>query len=72
MAQGSGKESACQHRGYRFDLWSEKIPHDMGQLSPWVAATEARVPRAHAPQQEKPRQGEGSAPQWRVAPAHHN
>ena len=61
VAQGSGKESACQHRGHRFDLWSEKIPHDVGQLSPWVATTGARVPRAHAPQ-EKPPQGEGSAP----------
>ena len=32
----------------------------------------ARLPRAHAPQQEKPPQGEARAPQRRVAPAHHN
>ena len=41
-------------------------------LSPHAAATEARVPRARAPQQEKPPQGETRAPQRRVAPARHN
>ena len=24
------KESACQCRGYRFDLWSGMIPHEQG------------------------------------------
>ena len=32
----------------------------------------ARVPRAHAPQQEKPLQWEARAPQQRVAPARRN
>ena len=32
----------------------------------------AHVPRAHAPQQEKPPQWEAHAPQWRVAPTHRN
>ena len=31
--------------------------------SPQAAATEAGVPRAHAPQQEKPLQGEAPGPQ---------
>ena len=35
--------------------------------SPRATTTEARVPRAHAPQQEKPPQWEARAPQWRVA-----
>ena len=41
-------------------------------LSPRAATTEARVPRAHAPQQKKPPQWEASALQQRVAPARHN
>ena len=41
-------------------------------LSLRAATTEARVPRARAPQQEKPPQGEARAPQWRVATTHHN
>ena len=41
-------------------------------LSPRATTTEARVPTAHAPQQEKPPQGEACAPQQRVAPAHRN
>ena len=41
-------------------------------LSPRAATTEARAPRAHAPQQEKPPQWEARAPQWRVAPARRN
>ena len=45
----------------------------------WACALEsvshnywARLPRAHAPQQEKPPQWEARAPQQRVAPARHN
>ena len=34
--------------------------------------TEARTPRARAPQQERPPQGEACAPQQRVAPARRN
>ena len=41
-------------------------------LSLCAATTEARVPRARAPQQEKPLQWEARAPQRRVAPARHN
>ena len=41
-------------------------------LSPHATTTEARMPRAQAPQQEKPPQWEAHAPQRRVAPAHCN
>ena len=41
-------------------------------LSPRATTTEARVPRARAPQQEKPPQWEARTLQQRVAPAHHN
>ena len=80
----SGYESACQCRGHRFEPWSGEIPHAAEQLSPRATTTEpalysprattteARVPRAHALQQEKPLQWEARAPQWRVAPARHN
>ena len=37
-------------------------------LSPHAAATEARMPRACALQQENPPQGEARAPQQRGAP----
>ena len=37
-------------------------------LSPRATATEAHVPRARAPQQEKPLQWEACVPQQRVAP----
>ena len=37
-------------------------------MSPWATITEAHVPRAHAPQQEKPPQWEACTPQRRVAP----
>ena len=41
-------------------------------LSLCATTTEARTPRAHAPQQEKSPQGEARAPQRRVAPARRN
>ena len=41
-------------------------------LSPRATTTEAHMPRACAPQQEKPPQWEACAPQQRVAPAHCN
>ena len=44
----------------------------MEQLSPRATTTEARVPRPHAPQQEKPLQQEACAPQRRVAPGYRN
>ena len=37
-----------------------------------ATTTEAHMPRARAPQQEKPPQGEARALQQRVAPARHN
>ena len=49
--------------------WSEKIPQVSEQLSPCITNTEARVPRVHALQQEKPLKWETSALQPRVVPA---
>ena len=40
----------------------------MEQLSPRATTTEARMPRSHAPQQEKPPQWEARTLQWSVAP----
>ena len=80
----SGQESACQCRGHGFEPWSRKIPRAAEQLSPcttttepelWsprATTTEARVPRARAPQQEKPPQREARALQRRIAPAQCN
>ena len=41
-------------------------------LSPRATTTEAHMPRARAPQQEKPPQWEAHAPQQRVPPARRN
>ena len=41
-------------------------------LSPRASTTEAHMPRACAPQQEKTLQWEARVPQWRVAPTHSN
>ena len=41
-------------------------------MPPFATTTEARAPRARAPQQEKPPQWEARAPQQRVAPARLN
>ena len=38
----------------------------------WDTTTEAHVPTAYAPQQEKPPQWEGHAPEQRVVPAQHD
>ena len=46
-----------------FDYWSRKIPHSVEQLSLCAITTEARVPRACAPQQEKPPKWEAHIPQ---------
>ena len=37
-------------------------------LSPCATTTEARMPTARAPQQEKPQQWEACAPQWKSSP----
>ena len=63
--------STYQCRGYGFRPWSGNIPHATKQLSLWATATEGCVPRAHAPQQEKPPQWEACAPQ-QAAPARCN
>ena len=39
------------------------ISHAVEQLTPWATTTEAHMPRAYAPQQEKPWQWEDLAPQ---------
>ena len=41
-------------------------------VSPGAAPTEVQVPRAQAPQQEKPLQWEARGPQWRGVPARLN
>ena len=46
----SGWESTCQWRGHGCEPWSGKIPQAAEQLSPCSTATEARAPRARAPQ----------------------
>ena len=48
------KESALQHRRHRFNPWFGKVSYAAGKLSPCITTTEAYVPRACAPQQEKP------------------
>ena len=52
----NGLESTCQCRGHGFKPWSGKNPHAVEQLSLCATTTEARTPRTHAPQQEKPMQ----------------
>ena len=52
----------------RHNYWA-RVPQ---LLSPCATTTEARVPRARAPQQEKPLQWEARSPKPRVAPARHN
>ena len=42
-------------------------PASHNYWSPCATTTEAHVPRARGPQQEKPPQWEGHTPQWRVA-----
>ena len=62
-----GKDPTCHGatKSMRHNYWAyalEPVSHNY-----W-----ARVPRAHAPQQEKPSPWEARAPQQRVAPACHN
>ena len=52
---------ACAREPTNHNYWSLR-----------ATTTEARTPRACAPQQEKPLQWEARAPQWRVAPARRN
>ena len=46
---------------------SQKIPHAAEQLSLRATTTEARAPKACAPQQEKPPQWEACSPQLEKA-----
>ena len=59
---------ACALEPVSHNYWA----HVPQLLSPRATTTEARSPRACAPQQEKPPQGEARALQRRVAPARHN
>ena len=75
----SGQESACHCKRHRFDPVREdstchgaNTAHVPQLLSPSATTTEAHMPRACAPHQEKTLQWEAHAPQLRVGPAHHN
>ena len=71
-------------QGFRVPALVQEDPTCRGATKPmrhnyWACALEpanhnywAHVPRAHAPQQEKPPQWEARAPQQRVAPARRN
>ena len=59
---------ACALEPASHSYWA----HEPQLLSPRATTTEARVPRARAPQQEKPPQWEACAPQRRAAPARCN
>ena len=57
----------------RHNYWACALePASHNYWSPRATTTEARVPRARAPPQEKPLQWEACAPQRRVAPARRN
>ena len=56
----------------RYHMPQRNWAHAPQLLSLWATTTEARVPRARAPQQEKPPQWEARTPQQRVAPARCN
>ena len=58
--------------GHRFNLWLEKIPHVLEQLSPCATATEGQTPRAQGPQQETPLQWGACVLHGRPAPTHHH
>ena len=66
-----GYASASQCREHWFDPWSRRILHAVEQLSPCTTTTDAREPRACAPQ-DRPAQREARAPQVRVALTHCN
>ena len=46
-------------------------PASHNYWSPCATTTEVHMPRAHAPQQEKPPRWEACTLQWRVTPIHH-
>ena len=59
---------ACALEPASYNYWA----HVLQLLKPCATTTEARAPRAHALQQEKPPHWEAHAPQGRVAPARRN
>ena len=59
--QGTGVRSLVQ-----------EDPHTSEQLSLWATTPEAHVPRARAPQQEKPLQWEAAHHNKKAAPARRN
>ena len=58
------------HAPQLLSLRSRACKHNYWSLC--ATTTEARTPRTHAPQQEKPLQWEARAPQQRVAPSRRN
>ena len=71
-----------QYKGHQFSPWSGKTPHAVEQLRPcaattepaslWAATSEARMPTAHALQQEKSLQWEAWTSQQGIAPTRRN
>ena len=57
-----------QRRGHGFSPWSGTIPHAEEQLNLRTTTTEARMPRARAPKQEKPPRGEARARRQESSP----
>ena len=74
MCRGATKPMRHNCRAHMPQLLKPVCPRAwmLQLLSPRAATTEARMPRARAPQQEKPLQWEARALQRRVAPARHN
>ena len=64
----SGKESVCQCRRHRFNLWSRKISHGLGATKPVLHNYWAWMPRTCALQQEIALKRKAHAAQQRVAP----
>ena len=67
----AGDTGSVPHPG-RSHVTRSNYAREPQLLSPCATTTEAHAPRARAPEQEKPPEWEAYAPQWRVAPAHHN
>ena len=71
MPANAGDKSSIPGPRRSHTLWSNEA-HARQLLSPCVATTEARAPRARALKQEEPPQWEACAPQRRVFPTGHN
>ena len=69
------REDPTCHRAIkpmRHNYWAWALEPVLPLLSPWATTTEARAPRARAPQQEKPPQWQAHTLQQIVAPGHRN